>query len=173
MSVEQPDVIDAIQLLDDGSRAVVAAAEGRPLRDDPQQLEQVREKIEAYLYALASGQVPEVAGRVVEVWLHVPNEPRTPGARLLVVDLHERVVAAGHGFTLVVQRPSDELAHLLGLTEEEHRAFDPDRDDDLPLPVLRQQSTAEEDAQVVAGLADTQRGGAAPPTDIGRPLSGG
>lgn len=152
MSVLEPEVIDVITLHDDGSRATLGAAEGRPLRDDPEQLEQIAVKVDGYLYGLGSGQVPEVAGRLVEVWLTVPNEPRTPQARALLVELHARCVAAGHGFCLVVHRPGDVLARFLQLSDEEHAPYDPATEDELPVPVLRLQTSDEEDAEAAASV---------------------
>ena len=150
VSVTDPDSIDVIKLHDGAARATLGAAEGRPLRDDPEQLAQIRTKVEGYLYALGSGQVPEVAGRLVEIWLTVPNEPRTPDARALVVDLHVACTRAGHGFCLVVQRPGAALARFLGLTDDEHRPFDPAVERELPVPVLRLQADDEQDAEAAA-----------------------
>ena len=141
MTVENEEVIDIMVVSDDGTRISLVAVEQRPLRDDEENLLQIRYKLGSYVNALDSGQIPEAAGRLVSWLLVVPNEPRTPAARDMLERIHQVCIDRGEGFTLRVQRYPATYAELIGMTVEERRGHDPGVDAATSYPIERIQLT--------------------------------
>ncbi len=151
MTVEDPEVIDITALgPDEETQVTLIAVEGRPLRDDSEQLSQIDTKLQVYLWALESDQIAEAPGRFVTLQLQVPNEPRTPRARELLSRLHDVCLDRGLGFNVLVHQYPDNYADLVGLTEEERHFFDPVVDPEPPFPVIRTPYTEEELAALEA-----------------------
>jgi len=82
MTVEDTDTIDSIGMSPDGSAYTLLMVEPRPFKMSEEQAEQIREKINTYIYAIQTGQLyqmfPEMAGKELTVRLVCMDEPRHP-----------------------------------------------------------------------------------------------
>ena len=151
MTVADPDVVDLISLGADACSAALVAVEHRPLRDVDEQLYEVDRKLGAYMYAVDTGQIAELAGRSVSLVLVVPNEPRPSRARLLLERINEQCLVKGLGFSVIVQAFPEHSARFLGLSEDERRPFDPTTDATPAFPVVRERLSDEQCRRIVSG----------------------